>query len=170
MEKEISEEITNYKNYCERRRRDLKKKNAFETKQHPKNLKVKYRNQAFLRYRKYFMNPKSFFFLRPIIATASEYTKIVQTPVQHTEQAVQVVQGANTRAHAQGAATREARSDQGRAESQVQSALRALQVQPGRCLSAAESEANRVAAARAGPAQRGPGEADECVVSVACAA
>lgn len=40
MEKEINEEIINYKNYCERRRRDLKKKHAYETKQHPKNLKV----------------------------------------------------------------------------------------------------------------------------------
>lgn len=40
MEKEVNEEIINYKNYCERRRRDLKKKHAYETKQHPKNLKV----------------------------------------------------------------------------------------------------------------------------------
>jgi hypothetical protein len=40
MEKEICEEMANYKNYCERRRRDLKKKHANEIKQHPKNLKV----------------------------------------------------------------------------------------------------------------------------------
>lgn len=42
MEKEISEELTNYKNYCERRRRDLKKKHAYESKQHPKHLKVSF--------------------------------------------------------------------------------------------------------------------------------
>jgi hypothetical protein len=40
MEKEINEEVSNYKNYCERRRRELKKKHAVETKAHPKNLKV----------------------------------------------------------------------------------------------------------------------------------
>ena len=40
MEKEISEEIANYQNYSQRRKRDLKKKHAQEIKQHPKNLKV----------------------------------------------------------------------------------------------------------------------------------
>lgn len=40
MEKEISEEITNFQNFSQRRRRDLKKKHAHEIKQHPKNLKV----------------------------------------------------------------------------------------------------------------------------------
>lgn len=40
MENEITEEMTNYQNYSNRRRRELKKKHAFETKQHPKNLKV----------------------------------------------------------------------------------------------------------------------------------
>lgn len=44
MEKEVNEEIINYKNYCERRRRDLKKKHAHETKQHPKNLKQQQMN------------------------------------------------------------------------------------------------------------------------------
>jgi hypothetical protein len=46
MEKEINEEIINYKNYCERRRRDLKKKHAYETKQHPKNLKVTHKKSS----------------------------------------------------------------------------------------------------------------------------
>ena len=44
MEKEISEEILNSNNYCERRKRDLKKKHAIETKQHPKNLKQQQAN------------------------------------------------------------------------------------------------------------------------------
>lgn len=44
MEKEISEEISNYQNYSQRRRRDLKKKHANEIKQHPKNLKQQQAN------------------------------------------------------------------------------------------------------------------------------
>ena len=40
MEKEINEEMTNYQNYSQRRKRELKKKHANEAKQHPKNLKV----------------------------------------------------------------------------------------------------------------------------------
>jgi hypothetical protein len=40
MENEIAEEMANYQNYSNRRRREMKKKHAFETKQHPKNLKV----------------------------------------------------------------------------------------------------------------------------------
>jgi len=44
MEKEISEEVQNSNNYCERRKRLLKKKHANEKKQHPKNLKQQQAN------------------------------------------------------------------------------------------------------------------------------
>lgn len=39
LDNEIKEELTSFTNYSSRRKRDLKKKHAYETKQHPKQLK-----------------------------------------------------------------------------------------------------------------------------------
>ena len=60
MEREMSEEMANYKTYCERQRRELKKKHAAELKQHPKTLKQQQANIRKLYKHQYATQAKQF--------------------------------------------------------------------------------------------------------------
>lgn len=100
-------------------------------------------------------------------ATTNEHPQVVQTPVQHAEQAVQDVQRADHESDAEREREREARADQRRAKSQVLAALRTLQDEFGGRVSAAELEAHRQPAARTRPTKRRSGKANALVATVA---